>query len=297
MGLGGGAPSNTTSTTTTTQELSPEQRRLLKPVIPIAEEFVKNPPQQYPGSAIAPFDPLQQQAQQAYLAAAAPGSSFGNFIDQTQAGNQFLLGPVLYPQSNPALQSATEAAIRPITQNFTQSVLPNIRGGATGAGQYGGSRQGIAEGLASQSYLRQVGDTSAQLQSEAYGQGLDAFTRALYAAPQTAQLSLLPPQIQEAVGLQRQQQAQQQLSETVSKFVNEQIIPFAAAQDVAALAFGIGGGSATATSTGNAPVGQTSPFQGALGGAGLGATVGSAIPGVGTALGAGIGALAGLLLA
>lgn len=296
---GGGAPKETKSTTVSQQQLAPEQQQLLQGVIPIAQDFLKNPPQQYEGSGIAGFNPLQQQAQQAYLAAAAPGSGFGNFINQTQAGHSFLMGPALYPESNPALQAATEAAIRPITQNFTQSVLPNIRGGAVGSGTYGSSRQGIAEGLASQSYMQQVGDTSASLQNEAYKSGLDAFTKALYAAPQTAQLSLLPAQIQEAVGSQQQQLSQAQLSETIQKYINEQLIPFSAAQDVASLAFGIGGGSSTTTATGSAAGGSSSPFAsglgGAAGGAALGGTIGSAIPGIGTGIGAGVGALAGLL--
>jgi hypothetical protein len=45
-------------------------------------------------------------------------------------------------QSNVAFQQMLQDA----TRNLTQNVLPNIRGGAQSAGQYGGSRQGIAEG-------------------------------------------------------------------------------------------------------------------------------------------------------
>lgn len=61
-----------TSTTTTTHELSPEQRRLLAPVIPVAEEFMQQELQLFPGSTIAPTTPLQQEGR-ASLTNAARG--------------------------------------------------------------------------------------------------------------------------------------------------------------------------------------------------------------------------------
>ncbi len=283
----GGGSSGGTSRTVTQQELSPEQRELLSFVIPEARRFAQNPPQQFPGSAIAPFTPNQLGAQQSALSQAF-GGNLSQIVDATSRAQQFALGPVLFPESNPALRAATEAAVRPITEQFTQSVLPNIRQGAVTAGGIGGSRQGIAEGGASQAFLRQVGDTSGKLQSEAFGQGLDLFGRALFAAPGSAQLALLPTQIQEAVGLQQQQMNQRLLSEEERKFVNKQLIPFSVAQQIAQLAFGFPGGPATSTTSfdGSSSLGG---FQGALGGASLGTALGG--PGLGT----GLGALAGLL--
>ena len=283
-GGGGGGESRTV----TTQELSPEQQQLLSLVIPEARKFVSQPPQQFPGTAIAPFTPNQLSAQQSALSQAF-GGNVGQVTDATAQAQQFALGPVLFPESNPALQAATEAAIRPISEQFTQSILPNIRQSAVTAGGFGGSRQGIAEGIASQAFLRQVGDTSAQLQSEAFGQGLDLFGRALFAAPGTAQLALLPTQIQEAVGIQQQQLQQRQLTEEAQKFVNAQLIPFAAAQDVAQLAFGFPGGSAESVTSASSGTSSNS-LQAALAGAALGTAIGG--PGIGT----GIGALAALLL-
>ena len=290
--MSGGGQSGGTSTQVTTQELAPQQRELLDLVIPRARDFVTNPPELFPGSTIAGFNPLQESAQQAALQAAnGPLQGFANNAFQAQ---QFLQGPVLFPESNPALQSATEAAVRPLTQAFTQSILPNIRGGAEASGQFGGSRQGIAEGIASQSLLHQVGDTSATLQNQAYQAGLDAFSKALLAAPQTAQLGLLPAQVAGAVGDQRQALEQAYLTEAAQRYAAEQIRPFAAAQDVAALAFGIPGGQTTSTGTVPSARGPGA-FQSALGGASLGASVGSIGGPMGTGIGAGLGALAGLL--
>lgn len=360
--FGGGGQ---TSTTTTTQELSPEQQRLMKLVIPTAEQFIQNPPTLFgtggtitnpefsslqqeiagletqlqgtsqfetgftgvggrdrearqrvvnpefaslqnqlsalqarlaglpetlpggePRSAIQPFDPLQLQAQENLLALAGPGGGLPALTEQAGEASQFLLGPVLFPESNPALAAATEAAIRPLTEQFQNVILPGIRGEAITAGAFGGSRQGIAEGLAAQGLTRQTGDITASIQADAFQQSLDAMTRALFAAPSTAQLQFLPTAATGAVGAQRQQMEQALLSEEAQRFISEQLIPFATAQDVAALAFGIPGGSVTSTSE-----------LGGGGGGGLGSALGIAallaslaLPGAGTSLaGAGTG--------
>lgn len=398
--LGGSGGGGTTSTTTTTQELSPEQQRLLSLVIPEAENIIQNPPQLFPGSTIAPRDPLQLQAQQRVLelvgaggpgplpqpagtpqpigggtipgpqianpelvrlqallgetsptqntpaiagpdtsglqtqlqqlnaeaqrartevgtsegdfgspgvsadlqrridalqaqisaagagtpagtepnplfaqierllagqpatiagpnipslgggAGAPAGGQVGQFVDAAVSGGQFLAGgDVLFPESNPALRAATDAAIRPLTENFLETILPGIRGEAITSGSLGGSRQGIAEGAASRGLLRQIGDTSASIQANAFQQSLDAMVKALFAAPQTAQLPFVGPAAIEAVGAQRQQFAQSQLSEQAQRFLSEQLIPFSVAQDVAALAFGIPGGTVTSNAS------------------------------------------------
>lgn len=50
-----------------------------------------------------------------------------------------------------------------LTNNLTRSVLPQIRGGAIAAGQYGSSRQGIAEGNALSDYTNQLTSANTQL--------------------------------------------------------------------------------------------------------------------------------------
>ena len=292
MGLGGGGGAQT-ATTTTTQELAPEQQQLLKSVIPVAEQFVQNPPQLFPGSQIAPQNPLQQQAQQQFLQAA--GGPVAQGAQEAANTQSFLLGPELFnPDTNPALAQATQAAIRPIEQQFTQSILPNVRGGANTSGQFGGSRQGIAEGIASQSFLQQVGDTSAQFQNRAFSDLLDAQGRGLLLAPQTQQLQFGEATATEAVGRQQQQLAQNKLTEEADRFFAEQTLPFAAAQDVAQLAFGIGGGSTTSVAT--RAGGSSNSIGSALGGAASGAALGNMLlpGGWGAAAGGVLGGLAGL---
>jgi len=49
-----------------------------------------------------------------------------------------------------------------LTDNLQRNVLPGIRGGAIAAGQYGGSRQGIAEGLAISDLTKQMNNSNTQ---------------------------------------------------------------------------------------------------------------------------------------
>ncbi|NQD57435.1 hypothetical protein HP546_19040 [Pseudomonas sp. CM25] len=82
------------------------------------------------------------------------------------------------PANNPYFQSAVNSAIRPVTENFNEQVMPAIRQGAQAAGQMGSSRQGIAEGIAARGYQDTVGDISANMGNAAYAQGLQAMNSA-----------------------------------------------------------------------------------------------------------------------
>lgn len=78
--------------------------------------------------------------------------------------------------NNPALEGAMTAATRPLIDQFQNAGGPmsTIRNNSVATGGYGGSRQGIAEGLAMQGLQNKVGDIRQTMMSEAYGQGLDA---------------------------------------------------------------------------------------------------------------------------
>ena len=65
-------------------------------------------------------------------------------VDPTNALKSILSGEVNTKYLDPLAQSITTQ----INRNFGENALPQIRGGAIASGQYGGSRQGIAEGLA-----------------------------------------------------------------------------------------------------------------------------------------------------
>lgn len=97
---------------------------------------------------------------------------------------------MLNPDSNPYLGRYADAMARPIMQNLTERILPAIRGDAISSGGYGGSRQGIAEGIAGRGAAEAIGDRTAGLYSNAYGQGLSAMQGAAGMLPGYAQANL-----------------------------------------------------------------------------------------------------------
>ncbi len=65
-------------------------------------------------------------------------------LDPTRSLSQLLSGNV----QNPYLQQQANAITSNLTRNLNENVMPGIRSESLASGQYGGSRQGIAEGLA-----------------------------------------------------------------------------------------------------------------------------------------------------
>ena len=261
-------------TQSTTFELSPEQRALIQPAVEAGIEFAANPPQLPDYSQVAPFNPSQLAAQESLLGAVLPQQELA---EAAAGANQFLLGDVLYPETNPALQRTIEASTRPITDDLLERVLPGIRGGAVTAGQFGGSRQGIAEGLATGRAAQAVGDTAARVASAGYDAGLEALTRGLGLAPTTLQGLTAPGLTTGAVGDVRRALEQAQLSERASRDLYEQTAPFLAAREVAALGAGLPGGTTTSTAT----LPGQNPLSAALG---IGSLAAGLFGGGGTAL-------------
>jgi hypothetical protein len=65
-------------------------------------------------------------------------------LDPTNSLKSLLSGQV----ANPYLDQQAQAMTANLTRNLNENVMPGIRSEALASGQYGGSRQGIAEGLA-----------------------------------------------------------------------------------------------------------------------------------------------------
>lgn len=223
------------------------------------------------------------------------GALLGDYASGTP-GRQFIeSGALLNPATNPVLGAQTQSAIAPIAQNLTESILPNIRGEFVGGNMFGSSRQGIAEGRAIDSMVREAGDIATELQANNFNQGLGAMLSSLNAgrssgqaavsaglgaggegsgqllgaagqglslSPSLAQLAFLPGMTQEGIGSLQRQEEQALLNEAADRFSTEQVLPFLQAQDIAQLAFGMPGGSATTSSQQNPAF---SPLQTGLG--------------------------------
>jgi hypothetical protein len=263
--MGGGTSSNQT---TTTQQLTPEQQGLVGAAYPQYQAFAASNPTLPTGAqAVAPFTGAQQAGQNAVLGAAAPGGSMSNIVGTAGNTNQYLSsGAFLDPGSNPYVQNAVSAATQPIFQDLSQRTLPGQQAaGATGSGvNYGGSREGIQEGLDVQGAQRAAGQAGANIMNTALGQGLQATNAAIAQAPTTATSQAIPGATQEAVGGQQQTQQQNVLNANNAAQWFQQMLPLLKAQMLTQGAQGLPGGSTTAVGQGTQDPGL---FADILGGA------------------------------
>lgn len=234
--------------------------------------------------------PVLQQAQQAYT------SSLGQ-IGQT-AGGGFL-------NANPYQQAMMEAATRPLTQQFSQSVLPGISSLYSKSGRLGSGSMERALGTATEAYGRSLGDITANIAGTQYQQerGLQQQAQLqqaqlAQAAPQFYGQQFLPSQALAQVGAQQEAIAAQPLQEQLARYQFGQQLPYQQLQGYLSSVYGTPLGQ-YGTSTTNAPTYQNRG-AGILGGGiagGLGGyALGQAFPSIGgTYGGLGGAALGGLL--
>jgi hypothetical protein len=215
--------------------------------MPGLKKAAENPPKAYTGETVAPFTAPQVQGQQQVLGSAVPAqqTAANNALQQ----NQFLANDVLFPGTNPALQGYMDAAVRPIYQNLTEQALPAVRQEAIGTGGFGGSRQGIAEGLASRGASQAAGDVSSKIASEGYGQGLDAYVKGLALTPTVQTAQSQPGVTASGVGDVQQARDQALLDQQAQNYYFNQQAPFLTAQQIAGISAGIPGGSTTTSAT------------------------------------------------
>lgn len=281
MAKGGSTP----QTQRTEVTLSPEQRSLLGLAMPFAQQFAANPPGVPTSSTVPGFDPSQTAGQNLVLGAVPAQQRLA--ASGEQASNFLTSGDVLTPDANPALRATIDASVRPIYDQLTARALPAIRGEGRAAGQFGGSRQGVAEGQAIKGASQAAGDTSAKVATAGYNAGLDAFVKGLGLLPQTQQLQLAPGLTTSAVGDVRQNLLREQMAETASREMLPQLMPLMTARELVGLLGAIPGGSTTTT----ASTAKQNPFLAGAGGALAGASLGSTFGPVGTAGGALLGGL------
>ena len=255
MGGGGGS-----TTQTVKYELTPAQEEMVAMAQPYAQEFANQGLFIPEGSFIAPFTGLQQQGQQmAVDIAQGPQTD----IAQTAAqSSQWLMENAADPMSNPALINAIEASQRPIWDQLTREVLPQVRSGATQAGQYGSSRQGIAEGIAISDAEQKAFDESSKIMNEAYKTGMDAAVKSLGVAPMVSDLALAPARTVSSVGDVQRELEQSLLEEQLGKITQEQLLPATVARELVTLASGSPGGGTFS----QGPMANASPAMQILGG-------------------------------
>jgi hypothetical protein len=207
-----------------------------------------------------------------------------SLANQGSAAQQFMLGDVLRADSNPYMAAYAQGAINPVFEQLTRTALPAVDSGAIAAGGYGGSRQGIAQGLAMSDATRQAFDTTAKLYSGMYDTNLGAMQKAIAMNPQVMQAGMLPGQLLAGVGADQRALEQAKLDDAVARWEWEQSLPATRLAQYMSMVQGNYGGQSSSTTSGQTP--QASTAQKIVGAGLTGLSVyGAATGSMGAALG------------
>lgn len=112
------------------------------------------------------FDPTVTPTANVNAQMVNPTEAFSSMgaADPTSSLSRLLSGQA----DTTALNGYMDSAMGRMTDNFQRSVMPSLRSGARLAGQYGSSRQGIAEGLAADGLTDSMSDLSANMYNNAF---------------------------------------------------------------------------------------------------------------------------------
>lgn len=180
----------------------------------------------FSGPLVAGADPLQVAANEASLGLAADNVGQGGGV--RDLANELISGSTLNPMTSPGFAQMLQAATRPAIQAFGEQVVPQITSNAIASGAFGGSRNGVALGLASDRLGENLADTGSQL---AYSNAQAERTRQLQSAPQLLQsafaLDAAPLNLAMQLGNQRQDFTQDQITENAQLDQMARSQPFA----------------------------------------------------------------------
>jgi hypothetical protein len=173
---------------------------------------------------------------------------------------------IFNPSNIPGFQRAQEGVITNANNNLMRTQLPAIRAGSVANGSYGGSRQGIAEGLATGETNRYIGDTLANMNMGAYESGMNRANAASARAPQTYGLGLMPSNTMASVGDAYRSDQQRQIDSDMARWNFEQLGPLLNLQNFQGLTGTAGqyGGTTTGQQTSDMTGGNG--WMGPLGG-------------------------------
>jgi hypothetical protein len=243
MGGGGGK----TQTVTNKTELPAWLEGVTKENLAIADEISKRPYQAYGGQTVAGFSPEQERAFSEIL------SGYGSEMGQYGQASDITRGVAGYTPTS-FLNANIQGYMNPYVENVETRAIDNanralranmsrIGDQAAAARAFGGSRQGIAEGVAAAEGSRGIGDLSAQLRSQAFNEAAQQFGADQARAAQAQQLRLsagsqlanLAQQRQQArymdyaglegIGAQRQAMQQAQLDDAYNRYLEQRNYP------------------------------------------------------------------------
>lgn len=176
-----------------------------------------NGQQFYEGSTVAGLTPDELAAQQ-YLRNLSGG--MGDFAG---AGMDYYRSTLANAQNggqSPQLQGAIDAMAGDVTQqaNDPGGIFSQIRQNSLAHGSFGGTRQGVAEGLAQGRIAEQIARRSAEMRLGAQQQATAAAQGALGAIPNITSAATTPASLLSAVGGQNRQLDQQRMDDNLRRW-------------------------------------------------------------------------------
>lgn len=128
--------------------------------------------------------------------------------------------------NNPFLQGAASAAIKPIYDNLTERVLPALRTGAVQGGTAGGSRQALAEGIATRDASTAAANATTSMFGNAWQAQQGNRLGLLSAAPTVQGVQAAPGQVLQSVGQSATDYAQKQADAEVQRQQFDASLPY-----------------------------------------------------------------------
>jgi hypothetical protein len=207
-------------------------------------------PSMLPNQQVAPL--TQQQLQAMELTSGVTGGT-QNFLGNAMNQENFAAGGGYLNPNNPYLANYFNAAAAPMTQNYQQTIAPNILQQAAQTGTLGSAGTGQAFGNAETALAQGLGNLGAGIYEPAYAQGLNITQQAAQGAPGLAQGQYIPEQQLMQSGQIGQAQGQNVLNTGYQNLYNQSQWPF---QELNMLGGGLGmasGGGSTGGSITTAP--------------------------------------------
>lgn len=255
------------TSTNTIQQSDPweGQQPYLRRTYTEAENYLDSPREFYPGILSAGLTDDQINAE-ANIRRIAQGRQ-QDISNQLDPAIGFQLGGTQSIASDPYLAGAVQGVTRPLYQQ-AQDLLQQTRRNATGAGQLGGTRQGIAEANVIRDYMNKAGDIGSQMYSTAYSDAAKRQLLALQQAPGTMRDITIPDTTLSTIGGLEQARIQQGIDEARQRFEFGQQEPLARLQNFSQV---VNNQVIPGTTSSSVTGGEPTFGQKAVGGAAIGA--------------------------
>jgi|SRR5215471_2039921 len=179
-----------------------------------------------------------------------------------QLAGDTVSGKYLDPNTNPYLKAAADEAAGAVSRNYTRSILPALGSAAIQSGAYGGSRQGVQEGLAAGEYAREANTAANNMYYQNYAAERDRQMQGGTLYNQANALEAAGIQGRTAAGAQEQAWNQAQNMEDYQRYQMQQQAPWLGIPELQSVL--MGGNFQSSSQTGPNP-NYMNPMQTAMG--------------------------------